>query len=137
MVGSLASFLNNDTDDDFNVDFDEFDTCYNSTSMPPLSPNLPLLPSLPKSYYCPSTYNKRKLELAKAAQEKEKVGSRDTNVSIHPKRLYPTDDELTNSDFLPLKILKWTQLTPTLPSPPKFYYHPSTHNKRKSELAKV
>ena len=46
---------------------------------------------------------------------------------------HPSVDELTNADFLPLTILR-QNLVPTLLSPPRFYYHPSTHNKRNSEL---
>ncbi len=48
---------------------------------------------------------------------------------------YLTDDESSNSDFLPLAILRQSLLVPKLLSPPKFYYHPTSHKKETSELA--
>ena len=133
MIGSIASYSGNDDDDDFNIEFSDIDTLeYDSTHIRPPSPHVPILPPPPKYYYHPSTHNRRIFELTnKASEEKEKPGSVDMNGSIHS---YLTDDETTESEFLPLTILRQSRV-PKPPSPLKLTNHPTSHDKGNSALA--
>ena len=132
MIGSIASFSDNDEDDDFNIEFSDA-SVYDSTSISPSSPQVPTLPPPPKCYYHPSTHNQKLFAIAEAVEENEKLGSINTNVSIHS---HVSDDESSNSDFLPLTILRQS-LVPKLPSPLKFYHHPTGHKKGNSEQYQI